>query len=193
MWWIDATLNLFAAAAFLVIALTVTFPLARTRQIPSNLLGTAAVSLLFAAALRFAASALQLITGRIHPTGPSRWAGLAAAAVASATGLGYVWLRTARLPRLGSALLYEDADQRHRQGLDFTDKIVQGLTVAQMALALDEREKSREAVAAALGSAHEIVSDLLAQAKKPLSAGDLVRHHPATLHPAKDEPERRRA
>jgi len=181
MWWIDATLSLVAAAALLVIFLTVVIPLARTRQIPSNALGTAAAGILIASTLQFLAVASHALSTRTALAGAPRWLSLAASAIASSTGLAYLLFRARRHPRLGNALLYEDADQQHRQGLEINDQIVQGLTVAQMALALDERQKSEEALAAALAAARRIVGELLAQAQSPLTAGDLVRRRPATL------------
>jgi hypothetical protein len=70
---------------------------------------------------------------------------------------------------------------RRAQALEINDNIVQGLTVAQMALAMDRTEESAEALSETLAKARHIISDLLGEAKTDLQAGDLVRENPSIV------------
>jgi methyl-accepting chemotaxis protein len=72
---------------------------------------------------------------------------------------------------------------RRQQAMEINDSIVQGLTVAQLALALDRPEESREAVDETLTKARHIISSLLGeiQTDAQLSPGELVRAKPALV------------
>jgi signal transduction histidine kinase len=70
---------------------------------------------------------------------------------------------------------------RRTQALEINDNIVQGLTVAQMALAMDRTEESAEALSETLKKARSIISDLLGEANTELHAGDLVREKPSIV------------
>ena len=64
-----------------------------------------------------------------------------------------------------------DAQESQRRALELHDSIVQGLTVAQLALEMNWEEKVDEAISGTLEKARKIVSDLLAVAE---SRGELV-------------------
>ena len=64
--------------------------------------------------------------------------------------------RTAETQREGVALL-----QRQRQVLELHDGVVQGLSIAHLALELDRRDESREALLEALDNARGIVSQAI--------------------------------
>lgn len=80
--------------------------------------------------------------------------------------------------RLATRRTFED--RRHR-ALELNDDIVQGLAVAQLALAIGDDGHARAAIARTLSSAKGIVSELLRESGAPetLDAGDLVRRAPA--------------
>jgi PAS domain S-box-containing protein len=77
----------------------------------------------------------------------------------------------------------ETVELRHRQAMDIHDNIVQGLTVAAMALELGDPAKGADAVASTLAVARGIVSSLLASEDEGLDLhpGDLRRAAPALL------------
>jgi hypothetical protein len=76
-----------------------------------------------------------------------------------------------------------EATVRRQQALEINDNIVQGLTVAQLALELERPEDSRVAIEDTLAKARTIISTLLGeiQSEETLNAGDLVRAHPALI------------
>jgi hypothetical protein len=76
-----------------------------------------------------------------------------------------------------------EATVRRQQALEINDNIVQGLTVAQLALELERPEDSRVAIEDTLAKARAIISTLLGeiQSEETLNAGDLVRAHPALI------------
>lgn len=76
-----------------------------------------------------------------------------------------------------------EATVRRQQALEINDNIVQGLTVAQLALELERPEDSRAAIEDTLAKARLIISALLGeiQSENALEAGDLVRARPALV------------
>ncbi len=76
-----------------------------------------------------------------------------------------------------------NASIRRQQALEINDNIVQGLTVAQLALDIGRPEDSRSAIDDTLAKARSIISALLGeiQNEEKLEAGDLVRAHPALV------------
>ena len=72
-----------------------------------------------------------------------------------------------------------EAEHRHKQALQLNDEIVQGLSVARMALDLGQSDKVNEAVTDTLRNARVIITGLLESLHdRPLAAGDLVRRDP---------------
>lgn len=67
--------------------------------------------------------------------------------------------------------------ESRRHALELNDDVVQGISGAQMALALDRREQAEAAIEAALAAARKIVNDLLgdAGAEGTLAPGGLRR------------------
>ena len=80
-------------------------------------------------------------------------------------------------------LQLSEAHLRRQQAMEINDSIVQGLTVAQLALALDRPEESREAVDETLTKARHIISSLLGEVTTDpqISPGELVRAKPALV------------
>jgi len=76
-----------------------------------------------------------------------------------------------------------EATVRRQQALEINDNIVQGLTVAQLALELERPDDSLVAIEDTLAKARGIITSLLGemQSDETLNAGDLVRARPAVL------------
>jgi len=76
-----------------------------------------------------------------------------------------------------------EATIRRQQALEINDNIVQGLTVAQLALELERPEDTRAAIDDTLAKARSIITSLLGeiQSEDALNAGDLVRARPALM------------
>ena len=106
------------------------------------------------------------------------WDGLTAA-----VGIYYLTLRSTYGSLIRGAALFEDLKEKQRRALEINDNIVQGLVVAETALALDQKERSQEALEATLVAAREIISDLLGEmgTEVRLGAGDLRRSRPAVV------------
>ncbi len=79
-----------------------------------------------------------------------------------------------------------EATVRRQQALEINDNIVQGLTVAQLALELERPADSLVAIEDTLAKARGIISTLLGeiQTEDTLNAGDLIRVNPALLQDA---------
>jgi signal transduction histidine kinase len=189
-WEVAAGANAVIAVAYVMISLAIIGPLVRERQLRSNPLGSATAMIFFTCAVHHGTHSIHLI----GPTlGFDEEAGNALRDAFASWHVGFwdgfsavvaVWywtLRTSYGPLMRGAKLFEDMKERQRQALEINDNIVQGLAVAKMALELDEREKSKQALEGALASASSIITDLLGQANPEvrLGSGDLVREAPA--------------
>lgn len=106
-------------------------------------------------------------------------------------GLYYVTLRKTYGPLMRGPVLFEDLKEQQQRALEINDDIVQGLTVAHMALELDDVEKSAAALDETLTKARTIISEMLSDPRTQgrLGPGDLVRQQAAETTP---RPERRR-
>lgn len=71
---------------------------------------------------------------------------------------------------------------RHKQALEINDNVVQGLAVTKYALDTGNHEYARAALQGTLGSARQIVTELLEHDEEiPLGPGDLIRLDPAVV------------
>ena len=78
-----------------------------------------------------------------------------------------------------------DADLRRQQAMEINDNIVQGLTVAKLALEMNQSKASHRAIDETLLKARGIISDLLgddAAEDKKIGPGELVRAQPAIVN-----------
>jgi signal transduction histidine kinase len=189
MWQIGAGANLVIGVAYLAITLAILVPLVRTGQVLANKLGTATAVIFFTCAVHHGTHFVHMVLpvwGLDEEAGRSLRDAMVPHVVVwdvfGAVVAAYYWsLRSIYGSLMKGAQLFEDMRERQRQALELNDDIVQGLTAASMALALDERERSEEVLAETLASARRIVSDLLgvAGAENRLAAADLVRTQPA--------------
>lgn len=190
MWWqLAAGANLVIATTYLGIAMAILLPLLRTRQVPSNRLGTATAAIFLSCAVHHGAHSVHML---LPALGMETDHGLALRqafdwhfvlwdVVSAGVGLWYWSLRSTYGSLMRGAALFEDMKEKQRRALEINDNIVQGLAVAKLALELDQREASEEALEQALASARQIISDLLgdADSEARLGPGGLRRTTPA--------------
>jgi hypothetical protein len=197
MWQIGFTVNAVILVTYLAISALILVPLIRTQQLTTNRLGLATGLIFFSCGIGHGLHAVHLIgpslgfdeeAGRAARTAfelhLSLWDGLTAC-----IAIYYVTLRRTYGSLMRGAAMFEDLKEKQRQALEINDNIVQGLVVAETALALDQRERSQAALEATLVSARQIISDLLGEVGSDarLGAGDLRRTRPAiVVDPATD-------
>ncbi len=186
MWQTAAAANLIVAVAYVLISGAIIVPLMRSRQLGSNLLGTATAAIFMTCAVHHGAHAVHMF---LPSVGVEDHVGLAARAAfgewhvvswdvfTAGVGVYYWTLRRTYGALMRGASLFEDLKEKQRQALEINDNIVQGLVVAETALAFDQHQLSREALASTLVSARQIISDLLGEANSEtrLGPGDLRR------------------
>lgn len=192
MWQMDLAANLVVAVAYVAIAVAVLVPLVREGQLRSNRLGAATAAIFLTCAVHHGSHAAHMLLptlgmatdeGLALRTAFSGWHTVIGDIVAAWVGIYYWTMRRTYGSLMRGATLFEDMRERQRQALEINDNIVQGLFVAQTALALDEREMSEEAMRSTLDSARQIISDLLGEAgtESELGPGQLLRERPATV------------
>ena len=105
--------------------------------------------------------------------------GLLLAGVIALTAIvtSYVVLRLSR----AAAPPAEDPREMQRRAIEINDDVVQGLTVASLALQLGHTDRARAAVDRALASSRTIISELIGEHGEAnrLGPGDLVRREAA--------------
>lgn len=191
MWIVAVAANLAMLVGYTAIFFAMTVPFVRSRQLLANRLGLATSLVFLTCAVHHGFHAVHILALQLG-VGAQKGGGLRAGwswpvvlwDVATATAAVYYWsIRRSFGALFHSAALFEDLDAERHRALELNDNIVQGLTVAQMALALDERHRSRQAMVTALQSARVIVSDLLGRSGRlaRLGPGDLVRAQPARI------------
>ena len=116
---------------------------------------------------------------------PWDWTSVMVDVFGAALGLYYVRLRKTYGALMRGPVLFEDLREQQRQALQINDNIVQGLTVAHMALDLGDVQKGSAALADTLVSARAIISGLLEDPGRGtgLGPGDLVRQEAAVATP----------
>lgn len=192
MWQFDMAANLVVALAYVAIAGAVLVPLVREGQLRSNRLGAATAAIFLTSAVHHGNHAahmtlpvfgMETTEGLALRTAFSGWHTVIGDIVAAWVGIYYWTMRRTYGSLMRGAKLFEDMKERQRQALEINDNIVQGLFVAQTALALDEREMSEEAMRTTLDSARQIISDLLGKAGSEFEVGprQLLREKPATV------------
>jgi signal transduction histidine kinase len=185
MWWkIGAASNAAIAVAYLAIGWAILRPLIRTGQLRQNLLGAATAAVFLTGALHHGLQGLSLLpssgSGRaLRSSWDWRWVAVDLAAVAAA---GWYWtLRRVHGSLVHGAKLFEDVKEKQRQALEINDTIVQGLTVAHIALELDQKEDAREALERTLVAARSIITELLGDVDGADGGFPLRRREPATV------------
>ena len=127
----------------------------------------------------------------VHPDGSEHWVHGRGEVLVDATGTPVRMNGSAqdideRRAIEAAASRLHDVELRRRQALELNDEIVQGLSVAQYALALGQIEMACESLAGTLEAARQKVSELWDEGAGDGSRGgrDFVRELPARLAPA---------
>ena len=181
-----------ANAAIMVGYLAISYRILRglviTRQIRTNRLGLATASIFLSCGLghgiHFEHLLPSLLDGRPDTVGQAvDWHLVAADLVTALIAFWHWSLRKQYGAMLEAGQLYEDVKGRQRQALEINDNIVQGLTVAHLALASKDANRSLEAMEATLAKARTIISDLIGEVGEEtrLTPGELVRTRPAVV------------
>jgi signal transduction histidine kinase len=190
-WKIAAVANGVVAVAYLLIAWAIAAPLVRTQQLRSNKLGAATAAIFFTCAVHHGSHSVHMLLpafGIEEEHGEAMraawdWHNAAWDVLTACVGVYYWTLRRQYGSLMRGAALFNDLKERERQALQLHDQVVQGLVVAKMALDLDQKDQSQEALTATLASASQIISDLIGRSSDDLQMrpGDLVRERPADL------------
>lgn len=190
-WWqVGAAMNGILLVVYLMIATAIVVPLMRGRQLLANPLGLATAGIFFTCAIHHGSHTFHMVLPvfGIHSHSgfamrdAFHWQIALWDVATAAVGVYYWTLRRTYAPLMQGAKLFEDMKDRQRQALEINDNIVQGLTVAQMALAMEDRDKSEEALQATMISARRIITELLGSVDNgELQAGAAVREQAADL------------
>lgn len=188
-WQLGTAMNLVIAVAYLGIAGAILWPLVSTDQWRKNRLGLATAAIFFTCGVHHGHHALHMLTPALGVQDEiglrlrDAWSWDIAIWDVLTAGAGvYYWsLRKTYGPLMRGAALFEDIREKQRQAVEINDNIVQSLSVAKLALELDDRDRSEQALEASLASAREIITDLLGEAETTsrLKAGELQRRNPA--------------
>lgn len=180
MWWeLGAVANGVLFAAYMVITLSILLPLVKTDQLRTNHLGAATAAIFFSCGVGHGMHFFHLIAPTL---GVEQSVGTAARvstpwhivlwdSITATVGLYYVSLRKTYGSLMKGAAMFEDMKEKQRQALEIHDNIVQGLVIAETALALDEHEQSQAALESTLAAARQIISDLLGEAGSDVRLG----------------------
>ena len=190
-WVIGAVANGVVASAYLAIASTIFWNLKQSGQLSQNRLGLATAMIFLTCASHHGSHTIHFLLPSVglevdeglalregwewHTATVDIWT--------AAVGVWYWSLRKTYAPLMRGAKLFEDMKERQRQALEINDNVVQGLTVAHMALASKDENRSMEAMEATLAKSRRIISDLIGEVgeEKRLAPGELVRTEPAVV------------
>lgn len=192
-WQLGVALNAIITAAYLGIVFAILKPLVVSKQVRENALGLATAGIFLTCAAHHGGHVAHMLLpyvgleqhSGLHLRAAWEWHTLIVDIFGAGVGVYYWSLRKTYGPLMKGAKLFEDMKERERQALDINDNIVQGLTVAHMALSLDDKERSEEVLQSTLASARQLISDLLGEAgetESKLHPGDLRRSEPALIH-----------
>lgn len=199
MWPVTAVANGLILLAYSLIAATIFRALVQTRQVRSNLLGTATAAIFFTCAVHHGAHTVHMLTPYLGFQTESGLAmresmGFSAAVwdlLSAGVAIFYWSLRRSygALLQNGPAL-FTDLKARQRSALEINDNIVQGLALAQYRYEAGQPELAHAAVVATLAKARGMMSDLVdptATRGLSIEPGDLVRTVPAQAVSSEDE------
>lgn len=198
-WVIVAIANGVVAVAYLGIFRAILKPLLQNDQWKTNRLGLATSLIFLTCAVHHGGHTVHMLMpefGLMEVSGRQMrmsfgWSQAIWDIATAGVGVYYWSLRRTYGSLMKGAKLFEDLEDRQRQALEINDNIVQGLTVAQLALDLDEKDRSKEALVSSLASARELITSLLGDVTQLRSvdkhAGSFVRSDPANVGKRKAE------
>jgi signal transduction histidine kinase len=185
-WQIGMVSNAAIAGAYLLIALAIVIPLARSNQLRTNPLGAATAAIFFTCAVHHGTHALHMVLpsfGLADERGVAMRAAwgwpLAIWDVVGMVVALYYWsLRRNYASLMQGAQLFEDLRKREQQALELNDSVLQGLVVAKMALDLQDTDKAHSALSTSIDSASRIITNLLGSEHFTI---ELLRTAPAEI------------
>lgn len=169
------------AVAYFAISGIIVGSLIRSHQLFRNRLGAATGAIFFTCALGHASHALHV--GELAAAGN----GVADSAltdlhtviidVATAAVAVFYWsLRRTYGSLMTGAKLFVDMRERQRQALELNDNVAQHLTVAQLALSMNDTDRARVAIDSGLASVKQVIGGLLGDEEDEIPRpGDFVR------------------
>ena len=168
-WQIGMGANFVIGVAYLLIALAIVVPLARSSQLRTNPLGAATAAIFFTCAVHHGSHAVHMLIPSFFEGDSqglamrSAWGWpLAVWDVVGALVAVYYWtLRRNYSSLMEGAQLFEDLRKREQQALELNDSVLQGLVVSKMALDLDDIDKAQAALGASIEAASRIITNLL--------------------------------
>ncbi len=186
IWQIGMACNAVIAGAYLLIALAIVIPLAKSNQLRVNPLGSATAAIFFTCAVHHGTHALHMA---LPSFGLADERGLAMRAawgwpltiwdvVGMLVALYYWTLRRNYSSLMEGAQLFEDLRKREQQALELNDSVLQGLVVAKMALDLNDTDKANSALTTSIDSASRIITNLLGSEHFSI---ELLRSAPAVV------------
>ena len=150
-WVIGLICNAIIAVVYMLIALAIIVPLAKSRQLRTNPLGAATAAIFFTCSVHHGAHSVHML---LPAFGLDEVQGLAMRTawgwplaiwdiIGALVGIYYWTLRRTYSSLMQGAKLFEDMRQREQQALEINDNVLQGLVVAKMALDLGEPDEGR--------------------------------------------------
>lgn len=192
MWWqLGLVSDAVMALVYLLIALAIVVPLARSHQLRTNPLGVTTAAIFFACAVHHGAHSVALLLPSLGVDGSrglalrQAWGWpLALWDAAGAVVAVYYWSLRRNYSSLDRrAELFEDLRRREQQALELNDSVLQGLVVAKMALDLDDPDRAHEALTTSIDSASRIITNLLGSEHFSIA---LLRSSPAAVQRGTD-------
>ena len=192
MWWqLGLVSDAVMALVYLLIALAIVVPLARSHQLRTNPLGVTTAAIFFACAVHHGAHSVDLLLPSLGVDGSrglalrQAWGWpLALWDAAGAVVAVYYWSLRRNYSSLDRrAELFEDLRRREQQALELNDSVLQGLVVAKMALDLDDPDRAHEALTTSIDSASRIITSLLGSEHFSIA---LLRSSPAAVQRGTD-------
>lgn len=189
MWQVTAAANGVILVAYSLISASILVALMRTKQVRTNLLGTATAGIFFTCAVHHGSHTFHMLAPLVDVEVTEGMAMRTAmgwhAAVWDVLSAGvavFYWTLRGRYGALlqSGPTLFTDLKARQRSALEINDNIVQGLALAQYQYEAGRPERAHEAVVKTLAAARKMMSDLVdPSAGMPIEPGDLVRSVPA--------------
>jgi signal transduction histidine kinase len=161
VWWIVAAgPELAIGVTYLAIAYAIGRPLVETGQLFENRLGLATALIFF-----FCAGRHILHVVHLADSAPARaiadWHMTGWTVLTAVVGAYYWSLRRMYAPQQRGAKLFDDFRERQRQAIEINDNLVQGLSVARLALSMNDHAEAERALDDTLHAARAMIDSLL--------------------------------
>ena len=192
MWWqLGLVSDAVMALVYLLIALAIVLPLARSHQLRTNPLGVTTAAIFFACAVHHGAHTVDLLLPSLGVDGSGGLAlrkawgwPLAVWDAAGAVVAVYYWSLRRNYSSLDRrAQLFEDLLPARAAGAGAQRQRPAGLIVAKMGCDLDDPDRANEALTTSIDSASRIITELLGSEQSSIA---LLRSSPAAVHRVAD-------